>query len=181
MILTVLCSTSARQQTYPDSVSRVNPPKTTIPKTLNALPMSHKPTDREFISGNDDDDDEPLLSLPLPACSLAPDAASLAASMLFAADEGKGTALLWSVVVDVVFVFVELVLASRLAAASWEAMRRVLVLGSGKEEAAEERHLRHMAFEATAVPGRASGRRTAAAAAALRRAGSLSDILGDGR
>lgn len=151
-----------------------------MPKTLNALPMSHKPTDRELISGNDEE--ELLLSLPLPACCSVADTASLAALMVLAAVEGKGTALLWSVVVTVavVLVFVELVLDDRLTAASCKALRRVLVFGSDKEEA-EERHLRHMKFDATAVPGRTSGRKTAAAAAALRRAGSLSDIPGDSR
>lgn len=38
---------------YPDSVSRVRPPKTTIPKTLAALPSSQYATALELVSGND--------------------------------------------------------------------------------------------------------------------------------
>ena len=37
--------------TYPDSVSLVRPPKTTIPKTLAALPSSQYPTAFELVSG----------------------------------------------------------------------------------------------------------------------------------
>ena len=37
--------------TYPDSVSRVNPPNTTIPKTLAALPSSQYATVFELVSG----------------------------------------------------------------------------------------------------------------------------------
>lgn len=37
--------------TYPDSVNLVNPPKTTIPKTLVALPSSQNATDLWLIFG----------------------------------------------------------------------------------------------------------------------------------
>jgi hypothetical protein len=37
--------------TYPDSVKRVRPPKTTMPKTLAALPSSQYATLFEFVSG----------------------------------------------------------------------------------------------------------------------------------
>ena len=37
--------------TYPDSVSLVKPPNTTIPKTLNALPKSQNATDFDDVSG----------------------------------------------------------------------------------------------------------------------------------
>jgi len=36
---------------YPDSVRRVSPPKTTMPKTLAALPRSQYATAREDVSG----------------------------------------------------------------------------------------------------------------------------------
>ena len=38
--------------TYPDSVSRVNPPNTTIPKTLAALPSNQYATILLDVSGN---------------------------------------------------------------------------------------------------------------------------------
>lgn len=38
-------------KTYPDSVNRVNPPNTTIPKTLAALPSSQYATILELVSG----------------------------------------------------------------------------------------------------------------------------------
>ena len=38
----------------PDSVRRVNPPKTTIPKTLAAEPSSQYATDLELVSGHDE-------------------------------------------------------------------------------------------------------------------------------
>jgi hypothetical protein len=38
-------------ETYPDSVNLVRPPKTTIPKTLVALPRSQYATDFELVSG----------------------------------------------------------------------------------------------------------------------------------
>ena len=38
-------------RTHPDSVRRVNPPKTTMPKTLAALPKSHHATDLSLILG----------------------------------------------------------------------------------------------------------------------------------
>lgn len=37
--------------TYPDSVSLVRPPKTTIPKTLAALPSSQYATTLSLVSG----------------------------------------------------------------------------------------------------------------------------------
>ena len=40
---------------YPDSVSLVNPPNTTIPKTLAALPKSQYATALSLISGNEFD------------------------------------------------------------------------------------------------------------------------------
>ena len=43
--------------TNPDSVKRVNPPKTTIPKTLAALPRSQYATDLWLIFGKLDDFD----------------------------------------------------------------------------------------------------------------------------
>lgn len=36
---------------YPDSVRRVSPPNTTMPKTLAALPSSQYATDLELVSG----------------------------------------------------------------------------------------------------------------------------------
>jgi hypothetical protein len=39
------------EKTYPDSVSLVKPPKTTIPKTLAALPSNQYATDLELCSG----------------------------------------------------------------------------------------------------------------------------------
>lgn len=39
--------------TYPDSVRRVRPPKTTIPKTETALPSSQYATDLELVSGKE--------------------------------------------------------------------------------------------------------------------------------
>jgi hypothetical protein len=39
---------------YPDSVNRVRPPNTTIPKTLAALARRKYPTDLELVSGNDE-------------------------------------------------------------------------------------------------------------------------------
>ena len=44
----------ARVVTYPDSVSLVNPPKTTIPKTLAALPRSQYATTFDDVSGKYD-------------------------------------------------------------------------------------------------------------------------------
>lgn len=38
----------------PDSVNRVRPPNTTMPKTLTALPTSQYPTILELVSGNED-------------------------------------------------------------------------------------------------------------------------------
>lgn len=38
---------------YPDSVKRVRPPNTTIPKTLAALPSSQYATDFELVSGKE--------------------------------------------------------------------------------------------------------------------------------
>lgn len=37
--------------TYPDSVSRVRPPKTTMPKTLAALPINQYATPLELVLG----------------------------------------------------------------------------------------------------------------------------------
>lgn len=52
-----------RRCTYPDSVRRVRPPKTTMPKTLTALPSSQYATDLELVSGKD------LVLLLVPAAS----------------------------------------------------------------------------------------------------------------
>lgn len=41
------------ERPYPDSVNRVRPPKTTMPKTLAALPNSQYATDFELVSGNE--------------------------------------------------------------------------------------------------------------------------------
>lgn len=40
-------------EAYPDSVSRVRPPKTTMPNTLTADPINQYPTVLELILGND--------------------------------------------------------------------------------------------------------------------------------
>ena len=42
-------------ETYPDSVIRVRPPNTTMPKTLTALPSSQYATPLELVLGNDRD------------------------------------------------------------------------------------------------------------------------------
>jgi hypothetical protein len=39
------------RETYPDSVNRVRPPNTTMPKTLAALPRSQYATALELVSG----------------------------------------------------------------------------------------------------------------------------------
>lgn len=49
-----LCAARGKtKQTNPDSVKRVSPPKTTMPKTLTALPKSQYATPLELVFGNE--------------------------------------------------------------------------------------------------------------------------------
>lgn len=57
--------------TYPDSVRRVSPPKTTIPNTLAALARSQYATAFELVSGKRDDCSIVLSALLMASVSLA--------------------------------------------------------------------------------------------------------------